>query len=388
MSRLLDVHNFVADKLRWQAQVLLDGRLTANARMVGALIAHDLNVERGAAWRAQENMALALQVSLSSVRRGISELAKLGHLAVRKSCGRGKTQHYAALILDGAEAHDSIDAAVQARKAIGERVAPVTDDTLEKVAPVTFEEPEKVAPVNTQPSEKVAPVTEKGGAGERQTLEEPFNPPQPPSEPMVRDGPGEPGSSPVGRACARSVEVRRRGSSGGSRRKTGRGLGRELARPLCLGSNRSRRGLQPGSPRGEGSSGCGEASGISAGQRCLRQASVRRVDARREACCGRDLRGCGMRGVVQSLEAARCADRPPPHARIFFPRGVKSAGVDQSAERLVLLPGRFRIPSPTSSDASLRSSSRRLRHTDTGLLPSSGEVSRNVIFSRQMEGWA
>lgn len=185
MSRLLDVHNFVGDKLRWQAQVLLDVRLSASARLVGCLIAHDLNVDRGAAWRAQENMAIALGVHLSTIRRGVAELAGAGHLAVRRSFGRGRTQNYVAMLLDAAEAHDSIDQAIQARKSLGtadlEKVAPVNIEASEKVAPVNSQAPEKVAPVNSQASEKVAPVNGKGGASERQYLYEPSTPPLPPT---------------------------------------------------------------------------------------------------------------------------------------------------------------------------------------------------------------
>lgn len=197
MSRLLDVHNFVADKLRWQAQVLLDTGLSASAKTVGCLIAHDLNVDRGAAWRAQENMAIALGVSLSTVRRGIAELASLGHLNIRRSCGRGRTQNYAALIIDGAEAHDSIDRAILARKTAAaanpEKVAPVTLDDPEKVAPVTGDEPEKVAPVTGVDLEKVAPLNGKGGASERQYLEDSFTPPFPPRRAnRVRQEWGEP----------------------------------------------------------------------------------------------------------------------------------------------------------------------------------------------------
>lgn len=197
MSRLLDVHNFVGDKMRWQQQVLVDAGLSASAKVVGCLIAHDLNVERGSAWRAQENMALALGVSLSTVRRGIAELASLGHLAVRRSRGRGKTQHYAAMLIDGAEAHDSIDKAIQARRdaAAGdpEKVAPVTLDGAEKVAPVNGEASQKVSPLNSGDAEKVSPVTGKGGAGERQTLEDSITPPFPPSRAnRVRSAWGEP----------------------------------------------------------------------------------------------------------------------------------------------------------------------------------------------------
>jgi hypothetical protein len=185
MSRLLDVHNFVGDKMRWQQQVLIDTGLSLSAKVVGCLIAHDLNVERGAAWRAQENMALALGVSLSTVRRGIAELAGLGYLAIRRSRGRGKTQQYSAMLIDGAEAHDSIDKVIQARRGTAagdaEKVSPLTLDGPEKVARVTGHEPERVARVNIGDAERVSPVTGKGVTGERQYLEEPFTPPFPPA---------------------------------------------------------------------------------------------------------------------------------------------------------------------------------------------------------------
>ena len=90
MSRLLDIRSFVADKLKWQLQVIIDIDLSANARLVGRLITHDLNVERGVAWRSQGNMALALGVHKTTVRRGVAELAKAGYLVVRKAEGRGR----------------------------------------------------------------------------------------------------------------------------------------------------------------------------------------------------------------------------------------------------------------------------------------------------------
>lgn len=221
MSRLLDVHNFVGDKLRWQTQVLLDGALSASARVVGCLIAHDLNVERGAAWRAQENMAIALGVSLSTVRRGIAELAARNHLSVRRSKGRGRTQNYVAMILDAAEAHDSIDQAILARKASTagalEKVAPVTLDAAEKVAPVNVVGAERVSPVTGGDIEKVSPVTEKGGAGERQYLEESITSPLPPSRAnRVRSSWGEPVRTAAPFPCrqVRDAVIRRLGEAG------------------------------------------------------------------------------------------------------------------------------------------------------------------------------
>ncbi|KQY66788.1 MULTISPECIES: helix-turn-helix domain-containing protein [unclassified Brevundimonas] len=232
MSRLLDVHNFVGDKLRWQTQVLLDVALSASARTVGCLIAHDLNVERGAAWRAQENMAVALGLSLSTIRRGIGELRRAGHLSVRRSRGRGRTQNYVAMILDAAEAHDSIDQAILARKAAvagepekvspvtldaAEKVAPVTLDAAEKVAPVTGQASERVSPVNGDVAERVSPVTQKGGASDRQSLEDSITPPFPPSRAnRVRSNWGEPlqSSAPFPAREVREAIIGRLGEAG------------------------------------------------------------------------------------------------------------------------------------------------------------------------------
>jgi len=211
MSRLLNIHNFVADKLTWQLQVLLDTSLSANARMVGCLIAHDLNVERGAAWRAQENMALALGVHRDTVRRGIAELAKAGFLAIRRSCGRGRSQHYSALIREAAEAHDSIDRAVAARRAAlnpePEKVAGLQVDAQEKVAGLRLDTPEKVAGLRLNETEKVAGLPQKGSRAAHQYLEEPFNPPLPPrATNRVRDLGFDP--QPV-RAAFKDLSVRR-----------------------------------------------------------------------------------------------------------------------------------------------------------------------------------
>lgn len=40
MSRLLDVHNFVAEKLKWQEQVLHDHSLSATAKVIGCQLMH------------------------------------------------------------------------------------------------------------------------------------------------------------------------------------------------------------------------------------------------------------------------------------------------------------------------------------------------------------
>ena len=186
-SRLLDIHNFVGDKLQWQLQVIIDAKLSANARLVACLITHDLNVERGAAWRAQDNMALALGVHRTTVRRGIAELAKAGYLAIRKAKGRSRSLNYHALIRDAAEAHDNIDRAIQARRDAASQI--LKDDASAlvvdagNVAPALVDPSEEVAPALLADVEDVAPVLDELITGATLTLEESITPPLPPARP-------------------------------------------------------------------------------------------------------------------------------------------------------------------------------------------------------------
>lgn len=173
MSRSLDVQNFVADKLKWQLQLIIDVDLTANARLVGCLIAHDLNVERGAAWRSQDNMALALGVHKTTVRRGVAELAKAGYLVIQKARRRGQSLKYHALIRDDAKAPQSIDRAVEARRKMTLETEPKDAPELHCDAPMAALPLREEAP-------NVAPVLQQVTPGATLTLEEPFIPPSPP----------------------------------------------------------------------------------------------------------------------------------------------------------------------------------------------------------------
>ncbi len=187
MSRLLDVHNFVGDKLRWQEMLLVDVRLTILARVIGAILTHDLRADRGAAWRAQANIAIALGVSLSSVRRGLAELSRAGYLAVRKSRGRGRTQQYVPMLLDEQYQlnRSIIDQVVELRKASAiasrEKGLSPTKDDAGKVSRLETDGLEKVSVLEIDDLEKVPPAKRKGVIGERQYLEESFTPPSPPS---------------------------------------------------------------------------------------------------------------------------------------------------------------------------------------------------------------
>lgn len=98
MSRLLDVHNFVAEKLKWQEQVLHDHNISATAKVVGCQLMHDLNVGKRGAWRSQPEISALLGIHLRTVRRSIAELAQAGHLVTTPSKGRGHAILYEALI--------------------------------------------------------------------------------------------------------------------------------------------------------------------------------------------------------------------------------------------------------------------------------------------------
>lgn len=90
MSRPLDLENFVADKLAWHQQVATDPKLSLSAKAVAGLILHDLNADRGGAWRGQDSMASKLGVSVRQLRRLLKELEEASYLQVevRSGCGR------------------------------------------------------------------------------------------------------------------------------------------------------------------------------------------------------------------------------------------------------------------------------------------------------------
>jgi hypothetical protein len=101
MSRLLDVHNFIAEKLRWQQQVLHDPRLSPTAKVIGCQLMHDLNVSKRGAWRSQADCAKLLNINVRTVRRCMAELVAGGHLLTTPSAGRGHAILYEALLKAG-----------------------------------------------------------------------------------------------------------------------------------------------------------------------------------------------------------------------------------------------------------------------------------------------
>lgn len=82
MSRLLDLENFVAEKLAWHQRIASDPTVSLSAKAVAGFILHDLNASEGGAWRGQESMAAGLGVSARQLRRLLDELEVASYLQV------------------------------------------------------------------------------------------------------------------------------------------------------------------------------------------------------------------------------------------------------------------------------------------------------------------
>lgn len=91
MSRLLDLENFVAEKLAWHQRIAIDPTVSLSAKAVAGFILHDLNASEGGAWRGQESMAAGLGVSPRQLRRLLDELEAASYLQVEVRKGRGRT---------------------------------------------------------------------------------------------------------------------------------------------------------------------------------------------------------------------------------------------------------------------------------------------------------
>lgn len=91
MSRLLDLENFVAEKLAWHQRIASDPTVSLSAKAVAGFILHDLNSSEGGAWRGQASMAAGLGVSERQLRRLLDELEAASYLEVEVRKGRGRT---------------------------------------------------------------------------------------------------------------------------------------------------------------------------------------------------------------------------------------------------------------------------------------------------------
>lgn len=100
MSRLLDLENFVAEKLAWHQRIASDPAVSLSAKAVAGFILHDLNASEGGAWRGQESMAAGLGVSARQLRRLLDELEAASYLQVEVRKGRGRTNICRATVPD------------------------------------------------------------------------------------------------------------------------------------------------------------------------------------------------------------------------------------------------------------------------------------------------
>ncbi|WP_299176948.1 helix-turn-helix domain-containing protein [uncultured Brevundimonas sp.] len=181
MSRLLDLQDFVRDKLAWQHRALTDPALSVSAKTVAALMMHDLNVSQGGAWRAQDGIAALIGLSVRQVRRSLAELKAAGYLQIDVGKGRSRTNVYRAMMPDiGSEPGSPAP----------ENRTLASSQTEQKRTPVSPENPENRTS-----------ATGKQDMGVRQYLEESITPPYPPrperqrqrsadpSKAMIRSGP-------------------------------------------------------------------------------------------------------------------------------------------------------------------------------------------------------
>jgi hypothetical protein len=90
---------FVAHKLAWIEQMTLDDGLSRGALRVGLRLASYLNRLSGEAWPAQVTLAKELGMADRSVRYGVDELIKRGHMTSRR-WDRNRTNRYVPTLFD------------------------------------------------------------------------------------------------------------------------------------------------------------------------------------------------------------------------------------------------------------------------------------------------
>ncbi|MNY00964.1 hypothetical protein D3C86_1334750 [compost metagenome] len=128
MSRLLDLENFVAEKLAWHQRISSDPTVSLSAKAVAGFILHDLNASEGGAWRGQESMAAGLGVSARQLRRLLDELEAASYLQVEVRKGRGRTNICRAALPDE-------------RAVVSEDRTSTAAQTVEKRTPATVQTP-------------------------------------------------------------------------------------------------------------------------------------------------------------------------------------------------------------------------------------------------------
>lgn len=170
MSRLLDVHNFVAEKLAWHLRIMSDASLSLAAKSAGSLMLHDLNASQGGAWRGQESMAEKLGISSRQVRRALAELKAASYLKVEIGKGRGRTNIYRATIPEGQSEPGSSS----------ENRTPVSSHSEQNRTAVSSHCEQNRTPVSCNAEQNRTGTVKKEDADVRQFLDEPITSPLPP----------------------------------------------------------------------------------------------------------------------------------------------------------------------------------------------------------------
>lgn len=168
MSRRLNPDDFVAEKFAWNQCILHESRISPVAKSVASLIAHDLNVARGGAWRGQKSMATLIGVSDRHLRRLLKELEQASYIEIEVGRGRGLTNLYRATFPDDAP--------------VTEKRTPASDQAPEKRSSASGQRSEKRTHVSNQRPEKRTSASRKADIRVRQSLYEPIKESSPPRQ--------------------------------------------------------------------------------------------------------------------------------------------------------------------------------------------------------------
>lgn len=168
MSRRLNLDNFVAEKLAWNQRVLHDPRISPAAKSVASLIAHDLNVSRGGAWRGQMSMSTLIGLSDRHLRRLLKKLEQASYIEIEGGRGRGHTNFYFATFPDD--------------DAVTEKRIPVSEQAPEMRTSASGQRFEKRTPMSDQRPEKRTSASRKADIRVRQSLYEPLKESTPPRQ--------------------------------------------------------------------------------------------------------------------------------------------------------------------------------------------------------------
>ena len=92
---VIDVTDFLRQKLAWHQAVIRDPQLTQLAKTIASFLLHDFDWrQNGEAYRSQQGLAQAASCSVRAVQKALSQLAHAGFLHVAVARGRTHTNRY------------------------------------------------------------------------------------------------------------------------------------------------------------------------------------------------------------------------------------------------------------------------------------------------------